>query len=137
MTKTSVLMTASNADRKHGLASAMVLLAAMTLAGCATTTETTDVIRLDRAQGSQENIASLTAVIQSNPRDPEGYNINPQFFQAYANRALVYRNMGKPVEAAADYNAALKINPNYDVAYIGRGNIYRQAGRIDEAFGDF
>ncbi len=45
--------------------------------------------------------------------------LNPQFFQAYANRALVYRNMGKPVEAAADYNMALKINPNYDVAYIG------------------
>ena len=75
MTKTSVLTTASNTDRRHSLASAVALLAALALAGCATTTETTDVIRLDRAQGSDENIASLTAVIQANPRAPEGYNV--------------------------------------------------------------
>ncbi|MGO7565617.1 tetratricopeptide repeat protein, partial [Rhizobium johnstonii] len=31
--------------------------------------------------------------------------INPRFFQAYANRALVYRNMGQQAQAIADYNA--------------------------------
>ncbi len=148
----------SHSCSKSALPAALITL--MALAGCATTTST-DMITVDRAQGSQENIASLSSVISSSPQDPEGYNVrgtaygragefsraledfnraiqlNPQFYQAYANRALVYRNMGKPVEAANDYNRSLQINPNYDVAYIGRGNIYRQAGRTNEAFNDF
>src|SRR5690606_37025130 len=142
------------------IGAALALAGVLTLAGCSTV-QTIDTIAVDRAQGSDENIASLSSVIQSSPQNPEGYNvrgsadgragefkrareefnraiqINPQFYQAYANRALVYRNMGKPVEAANDYTRALQINPNYDVAFIGRGNISRQAGRNDEAFNDF
>ena len=141
-------------------AAAMTLATALALSGCQTAS-TDDMIKVDREQGSEQNIASLSSVINSNPTDPEGYNVrgsaygragqfkralddfsralqmNPKFYQAYANRALVYRNMGKQAEAAADYNMALQINPKYDVAYIGRGNLYRQAGRIDEAFNDF
>ena len=139
---------------------ALALLTAIGLSGCQTASTDT-VIRIDKAQGSSENIASLTSVINANPQDPEGYNVrgtaygrggefsraladfnqaiqlNPKFYQAYANRALIYRNMGKLPEAIADYNAALQINPNYDVAYIGRGNLYRQAGRDDDAFNDY
>lgn len=127
------------------------------LSGCATSNQTDDVFRIDRAQGSQENIASLTSVINANPQDPEGYNVrgsaygragdsrraiedfnkalqlNPRFYQAYANRALVYRNSGQQQQALQDYNAALQINASYDVALIGRGNLYRQSGRVNEA----
>jgi tetratricopeptide (TPR) repeat protein len=46
--------------------------------------------------------------------------LNPNFYQAYANRALVYRNMGNSAQAAADYSKAIQINPQYDAAYIGR-----------------
>ncbi len=133
---------------------------ALLLAGCQSTTST-DVLKVERAQGSQENIASLSAVISANPQDPEAYNVRgsaygragehrralddfnraielkPRFYQAYANRALVERNMGDQAQAASDYNTALQLNPSYDVAYIGRGNLYRQAGRLDEAFRDF
>jgi tetratricopeptide (TPR) repeat protein len=133
--------------QKAAFLPALAFAAMFGLAGCETSNTSDAVIRIDKAQGSQENIASLTAVINANPRDPEGYNvrgsaygragefrqalndfntalqINPRFFQAYANRALVYRNMGQQQQAIADYNAALQINPSYDVAYIGRGNV--------------
>ena len=139
---------------------AFASLAMLALAGCQTSS-TNLLAPIDKAQGSSENISSLTAVIERNPRDPEGYNVrgsaygragrykealrdfdtalqlNPNFYQAYANRALIYRFMGEDVKAANDYNRAIQINPQYDVAYIGRGNVYRQAGRLDEAFNDF
>ncbi len=139
----------------------MLLISGLLLAGCETTTST-DLIRLDRAQGSEQNIASLSPPSSSRIRrirkaitfavqpmaaraisgvqlmtSNRAIQLNPRFFQAYANRALVYRNMGKPAEAVNDYNTALQINPNYDVALIGRGNIYRHAGRANEAFNDF
>ena len=106
-------------------------------------------INLNQAQGSSENISSLTAAINSNPQNPETYNvrgtaygqageygraigdftqaiqIDPNYYQAYANRALVYRQQGKLTEAVQDYGRAVQINPSYDSAYIGRGNIYR------------
>ncbi|MDQ1187053.1 tetratricopeptide (TPR) repeat protein [Agrobacterium larrymoorei] len=150
-------------QRKTMRLSSTLILCGMVaaLAGCATTTQTNDVFQIDRAQGSEQNIASLTSVINANPQDPEGYNVrgsaygragdskraiadfnqalqlNPRFYQAYANRALVYRNMGQQQQALQDYNSALQINPNYDVALIGRGNLYRQTGRTNEAFNDF
>jgi tetratricopeptide (TPR) repeat protein len=113
-------------SQKSVILASLALAAALGLAGCETTNTSDAVIRIDKAQGSQENIASLTAVINANPRDPEGYNvrgsaygrggefrkalddfntalqINPRFFQAYANRALVYRNMGQQPQAIAD-----------------------------------
>ena len=128
------------------MAICLTLSAGGFLAACQSTS-TTDLIRVEREQGSEENIASLSSVIAANPRDPEAYNVrgsaygragqfrsaledfdqaiqlNPRFYQAYANRALVHRNMGNPSAAAADYNMALQLSPNYDVAYIGRGNL--------------
>ena len=120
-------------------------LVCMAIAGCQSTN--TALTTVDRAQGTSENISSLTQVIQSNPRDPEGYNVrgsaygragrykeairdfdqaialNPNFYQAYANRALVYRYMGDSNRAVQDYSRAIQINPQYDTAYIGRGNV--------------
>lgn len=55
--------------------------------------------------------------------------LNPNFYQAYANRALVYRYMGDSTKAVQDYKRAIQLNSQYDAAYIGRGNVYRQAGR--------
>ncbi|AHA27448.1 tetratricopeptide repeat protein [Candidatus Liberibacter americanus] len=95
------------------------------------------------------DISSLSSVIRSHPRDPEGYNVrgvvygeygkfyealqdfqkalhlDRLYYKAYVNRALVYYKMGNFPMALKDYNSALSINPNYSVAYIGRGDVYR------------
>jgi len=130
--KGSILMRGRAA---RGMRTGLVLLAlASALAACATN-DTTDTIRINKEQGTEENISSLTAVIESNPTDPEGYNtrgsaygragefrralddfnkaleLNPRFYQAYANRGLIYRNMGQPEQALQDYNTALKLSP--------------------------
>ena len=142
------------------------LLAALALSACqsaggATGPALSQVISLDQAQGSEQNIASLTAAVNAAPQNPEPYNVrgsayarggnnaaaiadftravelDPNFHQAYANRALVHRAMNDNVQAVSDYNRALQIDPNYAAAYIGRGNIYRTAGRNREALADF
>ena len=130
----------------------LIAASAFALAACQATNPES-VISIDRAQGSEGNIASLTQVIANNPNDAKAYNVrgsaygragdfqkalkdfntaiqlDPNFYQAYANRALIYRGMGDLSAASNDYNKALQINPRYDVAYIGRGNMYREAGQ--------
>ncbi len=142
---------ASGGAGRNGLIIAAALLA-LTVAGCQSTNSTLSTV--DRAQGSSENISSLTSVIQSNPRDPEGYNVrgsaygkagrykeamrdfdqaialNPNFYQAYANRALVDRYMGDNNKAVQDYSRAIQLNPQYDAAYIGRGNAMSIVRRV-------
>ncbi len=73
------------------------------LSGCATSNQTDDVFRIDRAQGSQENIASLTSVINANPQDPEGYNV----------RGSAYGRAGDLRRAIEDFNKALQLNPRF------------------------
>ena len=75
-----------------------------TLSGCATSSpQTNDVFQLDRAQGSEGNIASLTSVINANPQDPEGYNV----------RGSAYGRAGDSKRAIADFERALQLNPRF------------------------
>ena len=93
-------------------------------------------LRLEKEQGTEENIASLTQVVERNPRNAEAYNVrgsaygrsgqykqaledfntaiklNPRYFQAYSNRALMYKNTGDFKRAIRDYNRALAITEN-------------------------
>ena len=86
------------------------------------------------AQGSTENISSLSAVIRRNPtrirelrcprlglwpRRPvpaaladfnKAIQLNPHFYQAYSNRALVERFIGDQSAALSDYNHSILIN---------------------------
>ena len=126
-------------------------LAALALGACstmngqlgATAPESEDAIYAS----SPANIASLTEVVQRNPRDPQAYNmrgsvfgqagrfsealadfdqaiaIDPTYSQAYANRGLVYRDTGKLDLALADYDKALSLDANYEAAYLGRGMV--------------
>ena len=97
----------------------IVALAGALLAGCQSSYLAPSV-EIDPAQGSQANIASLTTVVEANPDSPEAYNVrgtaygragrnrealadftraielNPRFHQAYANRALIHRQMDEP-----------------------------------------
>ena len=139
------------------------LIALGALAACGSTGGATfsDLMPVDAAQGSAENIASLTAVIDRTPNNPGAYNVrgaaygragrykealkdfdkaislDPRSYQSYANRALIHRYTGNQNQAIADYTQAISLNQNYDTAYIGRGELYRLAGRSSEAFKDF
>src|SRR5690606_4339360 len=141
-------MNAATVDRKPisrsgpGMAA---LFAGLFLAACQGG-PSGELTTIDTAQGSAQNISSLTAVINRTPQDPEAYNVrgsaygrggkyrealrdfdkaielNPNFYQAYANRALIHRYLGDQANALNDYNRAIQLNANYDAAYIGRGN---------------
>ena len=58
----------------RGLAAVAALASAMALAAC-TTGPSGEITSVDVAQGSDQNISSLTEVIQRNPTDPEAYNV--------------------------------------------------------------
>ncbi|MEQ9248196.1 MAG: GlcNAc transferase, partial [Nitratireductor sp.] len=54
----------------------LALAALVPLTACQTSTNpATDLSRIDTAQGSAENINSLSAVIQRTPNEPEAYNM--------------------------------------------------------------
>jgi tetratricopeptide (TPR) repeat protein len=155
--------SASRTGRMGGTrACAAVLLAALALGGCQTvtgspTTEAED----NQLAASPTNIASLTAVVQRNPSDPQAYNmrgsvfgqagrndealadfnkaisLDPNYSQAYANRGLIYRKTGKLDLALTDYNKALTLDPSYAVAFLGRGVVHRLRKQPLEAFNDF
>src|SRR5690606_40630762 len=89
----------SPSKRRNITAPLIAVSSAVLLAGCATTEQTAEVFRIDRAQGSSENISSLTAVINSNPQDPEGYNV----------RGSAYGRSGESKRAIEDFNRALQL----------------------------
>ncbi|MBI0009233.1 GlcNAc transferase, partial [Bartonella sp. M0193] len=78
--------------------SAVFLFAAIALAGCTSSSGVLD--PEDVAQGSHENISSLTAVIKANPRDPDGYNV----------RGSAYGRAGRNKEAIADFTSAIALD---------------------------
>jgi tetratricopeptide (TPR) repeat protein len=136
------------------------MLAGLLVAGCQTsqTTPGAGITVADASAGSEANIASLTAVVEQNPTDPSVYNVrgsaygkagklkaaiadfdtaiqlDANFYQAYYNRALVQRSLGRD---DLDFNHAIEINPDYAAAYVGRGNMYRLRKQMDYALADF
>ena len=136
---------------KSGFAPMGLAAAALLLAGCSETisgfSPTTHVAEVDADAAAQAsnagNIASLTEVIERNPRDAAAYNtrgvvyaklghysdaiadfthtidLDPNFSGAYTNRALAYRQTHKDNLALQDFNQAITVNPNDAAAYLG------------------
>ena len=92
-------------------------------AACSPTTEVED----NQLAASPANIASLTAVVQRNPNDPQAYNM----------RGSVFGQAGRNDEALADFNKAISLDPNYAQAYANRGLIHRKTGKLDLALADY
>ena len=143
-------VSATSRGQRHFLRNSLMAAAScavLALAGCQSTSNSI-LTPVDLAQGSSENISSLTTVIQSNPRNPESYNVrgsaygkagrykealkdfdtaiqlDPNYYQAYANRALIQRYQKNDAAAVQDYSRAIQINPQYDTAYIEIGRAH-------------
>lgn len=56
---------------------------------------------------------------------------------AYANRAIAFLKLARPLEAEADCTAALQLDPSYVKAWHRRGTARRQLGKLVEAAADF
>ena len=57
--------------------------------------------------------------------------------EAYNNRGLAYRSLGKSAEAIANFSKAIEIDPRYGEAYNNRGSAYASLGNYVQAIADF
>lgn len=141
----------------------VALLLIFSVAGCQTNQAARQVALQQQAVQAEQknNIASLTEVIKNNPNDANALNlrgaafgqagdyqraiddfnaalsINPEFPQAYANRALIHVRIKQMPQAVADYDRAISIDPNYAPAYVGRGNVFKLQKNYPRAIADF
>ena len=67
----------------------------------------------------------------------EAIRLDPNFFQAYYNRAINYRQRGQMAEAVQDFTEALRLNPKYAPAYVNRAAIYFRQKKLDRARADW
>jgi tetratricopeptide (TPR) repeat protein len=65
------------------------------------------------------------------------YEIDPDFRQARLARAILYfRELGRPQEALADFNALLAADPTYAEALLNRAMLAQEHGRYQDALDD-
>ncbi len=63
--------------------------------------------------------------------------LDPRDAEAYFNRGLTYRVLGRSPEALADYERAAALNPDLSKIYFDRGNIRWDQGSYREALADY
>ena len=62
---------------------------------------------------------------------------NPDFPQAYNNRANAYRDLKQYSNAIKDYNTAIRLNPEFGKAYNNRGNVHFEQKNYPQAVRDY
>jgi len=67
----------------------------------------------------------------------EAIKLNPNFFEAYYNRGVVYGISQNYIQAISDYTQAIKINPSFEVAYNNRGAAYKDLKNYSQAISDY
>ena len=59
--------------------------------------------------------------------------LNQEYFKAYCNLGVAYKQLGMYREAETAFENALKIKPYSGVIYNNLGNVYTSSGRYNEA----
>jgi tetratricopeptide (TPR) repeat protein len=72
-------------------------------------------------------VATYTRIIQRKPKDAD----------AYFNRGLAHKNVGRTEQALSDYEAAIELDPAHRKAYFDRANILYHQGRYRDAIRDY
>ncbi len=63
--------------------------------------------------------------------------LNPNSADAYNNRGVAKKHLGRFSEAVADYDQAILLKPDFAVAYYNRGDAKKNLGQYEEALKDF
>jgi tetratricopeptide (TPR) repeat protein len=66
----------------------------------------------------------------------EAIRVNPQYTNAYAERAAAYRNLGELDRAIVDYSEAMRRDPTNLEYVLERGATWREAKNFDKAIAD-
>jgi len=67
----------------------------------------------------------------------QAIQLNPNFNNAYFQRALAYYTLGNHNMAIADYNQVIRLNPNDSNTYNNRGNSYSALKNHNQAIADY
>jgi tetratricopeptide (TPR) repeat protein len=77
----------------------------------------------------------------NNVRKIEDYDnalrLNPNIADAYNNRGVAKKHLGRFGEAIADYDQAIQLKPDFAVAYFNRGDAKKALGQYENALKDF
>src|SRR5262245_61514132 len=83
--------------------------------------------RLSAKRGDYDSaISTFSGAIRLRPSAPD----------AYFERALAYRQSGRPGMAIADCDQAIRLDPQYGDAYEARAWAYEDKGNLDKALED-
>ena len=63
--------------------------------------------------------------------------LDPFYHQAWYNRGIALRGLGRIEEAIASFDYALKIKPDYHEAWYNRGKVLDDLGRYEEAIASY
>ena len=61
----------------------------------------------------------------------------PSLAEAYLGRGFAYRQLNRPADARADFDAAVKLDPNSWLGFYERGKFYQFIDQFDQAVADF
>jgi tetratricopeptide (TPR) repeat protein len=119
--------------KKHVLI--LLLFCAFTYAVSAQNTPTSESEALAKAWFEEALLET------DNARKVEDYDnvlrLNPNNADAYNNRGVAKKHLGKLAEAIADYDQAIALKPDFAVAYFNRGDAKKLFGQYAEAIKDF
>ena len=63
--------------------------------------------------------------------------INPNFDDAWNNRGIALKDLGRHEQAVASYDKAIEINPNHDDAWNNRGIALGELGKYEQALASY